>query len=521
MVTTPNISDAGLESAKPAPPCNLVIFGAAGDLTKRKLLPAIYHLIQQGLLPDAFAIIGIDRDELDTDHYRDQLNAQVHEFINAEFTQAQWDKLISRTHYLQGDFRDAATYKKLDATLKNIAYDPDTGGNTLFYLAVPPGFFGEIATQLGTAQLSVETGSSWRRIIIEKPFGHDLASARELNKTLHMAFNEPQIYRIDHYLGKETVQNILAYRFTNSTVEPIWNHRYIDHVEITVAEDLGIENRAGYYEQAGALRDMIPNHLLALLSLIAMEPANSIDANAIRDEQTKVLHAIQPLEPEQVLTRVVRGQYGAGQLVDGSTVAEYRDEPGVDSESNTETFVAMKLMIDSWRWAGVPFYLRTGKRMEGRFTQACVAFKHAPNMMFRESRVRTFNTPPNMLILGIYPHEGIGMQFNAKIPGPTQRISPVEMHFKYADYFGAVPSTGYETLIYDCMIGEAMLFKRADTIEAGWELVQPVIDVWSALPSRDFPNYASGSWGPADADELLARDGRAWTPCQRCAGLEP
>jgi len=519
MISTTHESSTTSASAKPAPPCNLVIFGAGGDLTKRKLLPAIFHLIQQDLLPDGFAIIGVDRDELDTDHYRDQLNAQIHNFIGDEFSQKQWNKLVSRTHYLQGDFRDASTYKKLGGVLKEIGYDPDSGGNSLFYLAVPPRFFGEIATQLGASQLSTETEGSWRRIIIEKPFGHDLDSARELNKTLHKSFNEPQIYRIDHYLGKETVQNILAYRFTNSTVEPIWNHRYIDHVEITVAEDLGIENRADYYEQAGALRDMIPNHLLALLSLISMEPANSIDANAIRDEQTKVLHAIQPMEPEQVLTRTVRGQYDAGQFADGRAAAAYRDEPGVDPESHTETFVAMKLMIDSWRWAGVPFYLRTGKRMSGRFTQACIVFKHAPNMMFRESRVRQYNTPPNMLILGIQPQEGIGMQFNAKIPGPTQRISPVEMHFKYADYFGAAPSTGYETLIYDCMIGEAMLFKRADNIESGWELLQPVIDVWSALPPRDFPNYASGSWGPADSDELLRRDGRIWTPCQRCAGL--
>ncbi len=519
MVSTMNESDSASEPARPAPPCNLVIFGAAGDLTRRKLLPAIYHLQQQGLLPDGFAIIGIDRYELDTGLFRDQLNTQVHEFIGDEFLQTEWDKLVSRTHYLQGDFRDALTYKNLDATIKEITYDPDTGGNTLFYLAVPPRFFGEIATRLGTAKLSIETEDSWRRIIIEKPFGHDLVSARELNTTLYSAFNEPQIYRIDHYLGKETVQNILAYRFTNSTVEPIWNHRYIDHVEITVAEDLGIENRAGYYDEAGALRDMIPNHLLALLSLIAMEPANSIDANAIRDEQTKVLHAIQPLEPEQVLTRTVRGQYGEGQLADGRMVAGYRDEPGIDPGSHTETFVAMKLMIDSWRWAGVPFYLRTGKRMAGRFTQACIEFKHAPNMMFRESRIRKFNAPPNMLILGIQPDEGIGMQFNAKIPGPTQRISPVEMHFKYADYFGTAPSTGYETLIYDCMIGEAMLFKRADTIESGWELLQPILDVWGALPPRDFPNYASGSWGPVDSDKLLAQDGRAWSPCQRCAGL--
>lgn len=507
------------QQARPAPPCNLVIFGASGDLTKRKLLPAVYHLIQQGLLPDGFAIIGVDRDELDTDHYRDQLNAQAHEFIGEEFSQPLWDKLIQRSHYLQGDFRDTATYKKLDNVLKEIAYDPDTGGNALFYLAVPPRFFGEIASQLGAAQLAIETENSWRRIIIEKPFGHDLASARELNTTLHRAFNEPQIYRIDHYLGKETVQNILAYRFTNSTVEPIWNHRYIDHVEITVAEDLGVENRADYYEQAGALRDMIPNHLLALVSLIAMEPANSIDANAIRDEQTKVLHAIRPLEPEQVLTQTVRGQYGAGQLADGSTAAAYRDEPGIDPASHTETYVAMKLMIDSWRWAGVPFYLRTGKRMAGRFTQACIEFKHAPNMMFRESRIRTFNSPPNMLVLGIQPQEGIGMQFNAKVPGPSQQLSPVEMHFKYADYFGAAPSTGYETLIYDCMVGEAMLFKRADNIESAWQLVQPVMDVWSALPPRGFPNYACGSWGPAEADALLARDGRVWKPCQRCAGI--
>ncbi|HGG59340.1 MAG TPA: glucose-6-phosphate dehydrogenase, partial [Gammaproteobacteria bacterium] len=330
---------------------------------------------------------------------------------------------------------------------------------------------------------------------------------------LHESFAEPQIYRIDHYLGKETVQNILMYRLANSTVEPIWNRRYIDHVQITVAETVGVENRAGYYDQAGALRDMLPNHLLALMSVVAMEPANALNGEAIRNEQAKILSIIQPLEPEEVLTQAVRGQYGAGELADGSMAPAYRDEPGVADGSATETYVALKLMIDSWRWAGVPFYLRTGKRMAGRYTEIAIQFKHAPNMMFKDSLVKRANIPPNVLILRIQPNEGIGMCFNTKVPSPIPQLSPVEMDFTYADYFGQAPTTGYETLIYDCLSGDPTLFKRADIIESGWSLVEPILDVWSALPPRSFPNYAAGSWGPDEADALLHNDGRSWRKC--------
>jgi len=512
------VSDTTPAAQAPVPPpsCIMVIFGGCGDLTRRKLLPALYNLASQGLLDGGFTVLGVDRIDLDDIAYRARLDDSVPGFVGEGIEAQVWGDLLSRIHYQQGDFLDPAAYTRLAARLAGLDQARATGGRHLFYLATPPRFFGEIAQQLGRAGLAQEAEGGWRRIVVEKPFGNDLASARALNQRLHESFDEDQVFRIDHYLGKETVQNIFAYRFTNSTVEPIWNRRYVDHVEITVSESLGVENRAGYYEQAGALRDMVPNHLLSLLSVVAMEPANGLEANAVRDEQTKVLRAIQPLLPEQVLTDTVRGQYGLGVMPDGSRVPGYREEPGVAPDSNTETFVAMKLMIDSWRWAGVPFYLRTGKRMPGRYTEVVVEFKHAPNMLFRDSRVRRYNVPPNMLVLRIQPNEGIGMCFNAKVPGPTQELRPVEMNFSYADYFGTAPSTGYETLIYDCMIGDGMLFKRADTIEAGWELVEPVLDVWGALPPRDFPDYAAGTWGPPESDALLARDGRRWKPCDVC-----
>jgi glucose-6-phosphate 1-dehydrogenase len=392
--------------------------------------------------------------------------------------------------------------------LEQVDHEHQLPGSYLFYLATPPRFFGDIATRLGQSGLTHEENGAFRRLIIEKPFGRDLDSAQELNQTLHKSLAETQIYRIDHYLGKETVQNIMAYRFANSTVEPIWNHRYIDHVQITVAESLGVENRASYYEEAGALRDMVPNHLLALLGVIAMEPPNSFEADEVRDEQAKVLRAVQPLAPEDVLTLTVRGQYGPGSMPDGRKVQGYRSEPGIAEESRTETFVAMKLKIDSWRWAGVPFYLRTGKRLPGRYTEIVVEYRHAPSAMFRDADKH--HMAPNRLVLRIQPDEGIGLSFNAKVPGPNPRLGVVEMDFNYADYFGSDPHTGYETLLYDAMSGDTTLFKRADHIELGWKIVQPILDVWQALPPRGFPNYAAGSWGPEAADEMLSRDGRAW-----------
>ena len=503
--------------SKPAPPGVMVIFGASGDLAKRKLLPALYHLMTDGLLSDHFRIIAVDRRDRGADAYRDYIDTAARDFIKKDLAADLWQELLQRIHYLSGDFQDADTYTRMAALLDEIAGNHHTGGNCLFYLATPPDTFGEIATQLHAAGLATEHGEQWRHLVVEKPFGRDLASARALNQTLQAAFDEDQIYRIDHYLGKETVQNILTYRFANSTVEPIWNHRYIDHMQITVAESIGVESRGGYYDKAGALRDMVPNHLLALLSTVTMEPANSLDGNAVRDEQAKILRAIQPIPPEQVLTQVVRGQYGEATLANSQTVAAYREEDRVAPNSATETFVAMKIMIDSWRWDGVPFYLRTGKRMPGRYTEIVVQFKQAPNMMFRDALLRGEQVPPNTLVLRIQPNEGIGMSFNAKVPSPVPQISPVEMNFSYSDYFGDGPTTGYETLLYECMNGDPTLFKRADVIESSWELVEPILDVWSALPPRKFPNYAAGSWGPREAEELIARDGRAWRPCNVCS----
>jgi len=503
--------------SKPAPPGVMVIFGASGDLAKRKLLPALYHLMTDGLLSDHFRIIAVDRRDRGADAYRDYIDTAARDFIKKDLADDLWQELLQRIHYLSGDFQDADTYTRMAALLDEIAGNHHTGGNCLFYLATPPDTFGEIATQLHAAGLATEHGEQWRHLVVEKPFGRDLASARALNQTLQAAFDEDQIYRIDHYLGKETVQNILTYRFANSTVEPIWNHRYIDHMQITVAESIGVESRGGYYDKAGALRDMVPNHLLALLSTVTMEPANSLDGNAVRDEQAKILRAIQPIPPEQVLTQVIRGQYGEATLANGQTVAAYREEDRVASNSATETFVAMKIMIDSWRWDGVPFYLRTGKRLPGRYTEIVVQFKQAPNMMFRDALLRGEQVPANKLVLRIQPNEGIGMSFNAKVPSPVPQISPVEMDFNYSDYFGDGPTTGYETLLYECMNGDPTLFKRADVIESSWELVEPILDVWSALPPRKFPNYAAGSWGPREAEELIARDGRAWRPCNVCS----
>ena len=344
-------------------------------------------------------------------------------------------------------------------------------------------------------------------MIIEKPFGHDLDSARALNKNISSVLSESQIYRIDHYLGKETVQNILVFRFGNGLFEPTWNHRYIDHVQITVAESVGVEGRGGYYEQAGALRDMVQNHMFQLLALMAMEPPISFEASAVRDEKSKVLRAILPLDPEEVLTHTVRGQYGEG-TVKGEPVSAYRSQPRVAPDSSTETFAALKLTIDNWRWASVPFYLRTGKTLPDRVTEIAISFKRVPSLLFRQTSVEQLT--PNFLVLRIQPNEGISLQFGAKVPGPSVRMGAVDMNFEYADYFGTTPSTGYETLLYDCMIGDATLFQRADNVEVGWSVVTPILDVWKALPPRSFPNYAAGTWGPSEADALLERDGRQW-----------
>jgi len=382
-----------------------------------------------------------------------------------------------------------------------------TPGNYLFYLSVAPTLIAPVVQNLGKSGLSKEENGRWRRVVIEKPFGHDVPSAVELNRCIKSVIGERQIFRIDHYLGKETVQNLMVFRFGNGMFEPIWNRNYIDHVQVTVAEELGVEGRGPYYDGAGAMRDMVPNHIAQLLSLVGMEPPISFSADAVRDEQVKLLDSIEPLSPEDVLHQAVRGQYGPGEVA-GKKVPGYRQEEKVPPESTTETFVALKLMVDNWRWAGVPFYARTGKRLPTRMTQIVIQFKQAPAMLFQHTSVDRPTT--NRLYIHIQPKEGISLRFGAKVPGPVLTMGAVEMDFDYVDYFGRVPSTGYETLLYDAMIGDATLFQRADMVEAGWAMVQPLLDVWKALPPRNFPNYAAGSWGPADADELLQRDGRHW-----------
>jgi glucose-6-phosphate 1-dehydrogenase len=493
--------------ARASDPCLMVIFGASGDLTRRKLLPALYNLAADKLLSANFALIGVATADLNNETFRAQLAQDLKEFSSAALNADAVAWLAQRMYFVRGSFEDPQLFQTLAATVKEVATTQGVNGNLLHYLAVAPNFFGPIIRQLGSVGLASEADGKWRRVIIEKPFGRDLPSARALNAEITRELREDQIYRIDHYLGKETVQNLMVFRFGNGIFEPIWNRGYIDHVQITAAETVGVERRGGYYETAGALRDMVPNHLSQLLSLTAMEPPFSFDANAVRDEQAKALHALQPLTPEDVLSKAVRGQYGDGQ-VDGVAARGYRAEARVAADSRIETYAALKLTIDNWRWAGVPFYLRSGKRLAGRCTEIAIQFKRAPFTLFRRSGAD--HPTQNRLVIRIQPDEGISLIFGAKSPGTVMRQSDVEMRFSYADHFGVQTTTGYERLLYDCMMGDQTLFQRADMVEAGWALIQPVLDLWSALPVRNFPNYAAGTWGPAEADELLQRDGRQW-----------
>jgi glucose-6-phosphate 1-dehydrogenase len=488
-------------------PCAMVIFGAAGDLTRRKLIPALYNLAKSELLSREFAVVGVARTKISTEEFRKKATEDIKEFATEKVDPDVWEWFVRRLYYLAGDFGDKNLFLQLKDLLDKVDQDHSTHGNHLYYMATSANYFGPVIEQLSAVGLMEEKNQQWRRVIIEKPFGHDLESARALNQQLLRVAGEKQIYRIDHYLGKETVQNILALRFANGIFEPIWNRRYIDHIQISVTETVGVEQRGSYYDQAGTLRDMVPNHIMQLISLTAMEPPVSFRADAVRDEQAKILHAIQPLSAEDVLSRTVRGQYGEG-FIGGERVPAYRGEDGVPEDSKTETFVAMKLSIDNWRWADVPFYLRTGKRMPARHTHILIQFRRAPLVLFRETPVDALM--PNQLVLHIQPEEGISLRFAAKVPGPSMRLGAVDMSFEYQDYFGSQPSTGYERLLHDCMIGDATLFQRADMVEAGWCVVSPVLDVWKALPPRNFPNYAAGTWGPNDADELLERDGRVW-----------
>jgi glucose-6-phosphate 1-dehydrogenase len=501
-------SDEWLAKPKPAGPCVLVIFGITGDLTRRLLFPSLYHLAVAGLLPKEFAVVGFAIDDLSEDAVREHLGSALRDAAGDGADAGLIGWLIERVHYIHSDFEEAGAFGRLDGLLKSLDRESGTGGNYLFYMATAPDFFLQIAQQLARAGLLREAQGQWRRLVIEKPFGHDLDSARELNRQLTPLADERQIYRIDHYLGKETVQNILVLRFANGIFEPIWNRRYVDHVRITVAETLGVEMRGRYYDHTGALRDMFPNHLLQILSFVAMEPPNSFLASALHNEQAKFLEAVQPLHIQECDSHVVKAQYGAGEI-DGHPAPAYRAEPFVASDSTTDTYVAVKLAVDNWRWAGVPFYLRTGKRLKARRTRAIIVFRKAPLSLFRNSSATLPDS--NSLVINIQPQENIVQEFAAKVPGPGIAAAQVAMQFSYSEYFGSAPRTGYETLLYDAMIGDASLFKRGDVIEAGWGIVQPVVDAW-AQGSCPLHFYPAGSEGPVEADEMLRRDGREWRP---------
>ena len=498
----------GAGAYRPADPCVLVVFGATGDLTKRKLMPALYNLASNGFLPTEFAVVGFAREELSHEEFRRQMAAGVRQFGGGEIDPGLWAPIEQRLYYIGGDFADPAAYGRLRQLLEQVDGECGTAGSYVYYLATPPSVFDVIGNQLGAAGLARENErAGWRRIIVEKPFGRDLETACALNHELLAAFREDQIYRIDHYLGKETVQNVLVFRFANGIFEPIWNRRYIDHVQILVAETVGVEGRGRYYEEAGVLRDMIQNHMLQLLALVAMEPPISFAADAVRNEKVKVLNAVHPLTPEEIIQRTVRGQYDRG-VMDGKPVPAYRNEPNVSPKSATETYAALKLFVENWRWADVPFYVRSGKRLAQRESQIVIQFRRAPLLLFRNAPGGELE--PNRLVLHIQPDERIRVRFQVKLPGATVRLASVDMDFRYADLGPTVLTTGYETLLYDCMIGDSTLFHRSDIVEAAWAIATPILDVWQALPPRDFPNYAAGTWGPAVADELIARDGRRW-----------
>ncbi len=487
-------------------PTILVIFGGMGDLTWRKLAPALYNLVLNKQLPEHFAVIGLDMKNESLDGFRLRLRDGANSFCECgEVDEKTWNGFAPNLSYLSGDFANPATYTSLNDQLKNHEKHWGSPANHIFYLATPPGIMETIVRGMGAARLADDKHRT--RIVVEKPFGHDLASAVALNTLLTAVFDETQIYRIDHYLGKETVQNILAFRFANALFEPTWDRRYIDHVQITVAEQVGVEHRGAYYEHAGAVRDMIQNHLMQILTLVAMEPMVSFDADEIRNKKVDVLRAIRPISKEHVQEISVRGQYKAG-LMEGQKVPAYRSEPGVAHDSPTETFAAIKLFVDNWRWQDVPFYLRTGKRLQTRASKVTIQFRPVPHQSFPITAARTWQ--PNYLIIDIQPQEGILLRFQAKQPGPSLHLTPVDMHFSYQEAFKSKSPEAYETLLADVMSGDATLFMRADQVEASWSALMPILNVWENSRSAKFPNYKSGTWGPKAAEELIAKDGRSW-----------
>jgi glucose-6-phosphate 1-dehydrogenase len=496
----------GLRLERTADSCVLVIFGATGDLTHRKLVPALYSLSHQRLLPPQFALVGFARRDWNDESFREHMRGAVEEFGRGA-QGGVWESFADSLFYSRGSFDDPAAYKQLGELLDRIDKERGTAGNRLYYLATSPESFPDIIRNLMEAGLTHRSDNGpWTRIVVEKPFGHDLASAQRLNRLLNQAFRERQVFRIDHYLGKETVQNILAVRFANLIFEPIWNAQYVDHVQITVAESVGVEGRAGYYDEAGATRDMVQNHMMQLLSLVAMEPPTAFEADAVRDEKVKVLRSI-CLPPGEVAALTVRGQYGPG-TIGGAPVPAYRQEKGVAADSGAETYVALKVMIENWRWAGTPFYLRTGKRLPKRITEIAVVFKKVPHLLFKQHAAVALES--NVLALRIQPDEGISLRFGAKVPGPAVRLRSVNMEFLYGVAFGAEPAEAYERLLLDAMIGDQTLFTRRDEVEQAWSFVTGLTKAWQAAAPLAGPNYPAGGWGPEEADALIERDGRAW-----------
>ncbi len=512
MATTTVVTNPlreGMRLRKTPDPCAVTIFGASGDLTARKLVPALFSLDREGMLPAAFAVIGCAKTPYNNEKFRQAMAEALKKYSDVPADEASVADFVKRFYYLTDNFSDIKAYSQLTNLLNKLDEESGTKGNRLFYNATPPSQFPVIVRHLESAGLAKpkRPGKSWTRIVIEKPFGRDLESARQLNAVVLSVFSEDQVYRIDHYLGKETVQNLLVLRFANGIFEPIWNRRYIDHVEITVAEDIGIEGRGGYYEEAGLLRDMIENHVMSVLSLVAMEPPASFEAAQVRDEKAKVLRAIRPFDLDRLSEYAVRGQYQQG-WVRGESVPAYRSEPKVSPASTTETYTALKFSVDNWRWAGVPFYVRSGKRLAKHISEIVIEFRRVPHMVF--GKTWRDSVEPNIMAVRIQPNEGISVKFNAKFPATTMQIRPVKMEFRYADSFGVETPGAYETLLLDCMLGDQTLFTREDAVEMAWELLTPVLERWQQDRAGGLAFYEAGSWGPAEADALLARDARHW-----------